>query len=668
MTAPKLLFAAANGQSSVRAIFDQPMRALGLAAPEDPENPANWTTGGGLPAIVQVLRTSNVEFELVLASPAPVAAGYTVTIAATVENAEGEPMDPGFLTSAPFDVTPADQDLVVSSITWVNDTTLNVTFSEPIATIMFDAYHEVVQFLATERGSREPAVIGFSQSGAVATVTLANPGTRGSRYTVKLNREVFVSDATNTTLLLGEEEQLAWGQGLPPTIASLVITEDQVTVTASEVLGEPAEVEGWVLSHGLYEVDKGSLGPQEALELGATPAILIAPGASQTLGDLTTFSLKKSTRTVPTGQSFSEAATSVVGAGNETVGITTTINKTAGAPLEFLFSGGSDTLARAGRRLRTELDITFTSGPTSFPLVAFTLMNTRTTVIVEKTEDDLAQVRLLRGSQDLGLVSKTFDPTSPFVFEVIDATSDTDGFLAVEVNGEVILGAPSKEVLDDQVINTSVTATTTAVTFGHPDYAAEVFSVEFVQDLLVQSYFGPGFLGIDSNDLFAFPAESSVVVAAAASPPLSSGYQGTGKAAFGVHAEYLPAVNAIQVIVGLNEKAQPLQFTGSVTLLTGQEEVLDQVLVDERYVLVGDNELFIVFLNPVCWSGVLVSVALNIDGVDYSTTVPVTEMGMPQVTANLAPQPSKWYHQRLSNNVSVGNTSSFGPATIIQTP
>jgi hypothetical protein len=673
MTKPQLLFAGPNGQSSVRAIFDQPMRQLDTSAPEDPQNPANWTPGGGLPAITSVLRTSDVEFELILASPAPVAAGYTVTVSTTVESAEGEVMDPGFLTPAPFAVTAADADLVVSSIVWTTDATIDITFSEPIAQITFDAYHEVAQFLAQDRGSREPSVIGFSQSGAVATLTIDNPGTAGANYLVSLNREVFVSSANNTTLLAGEEDIPVYGQGLAPTIASLSVDEDDVEVTASEVLGEPPGDGGWVLSHGLYEIDLGTLGPSTPLELGSTPAILNAPGANLNgeTGNTATFSISKVTRTITAGSSFVTQASSALGAGTEATGAgTTTLSKTSGDPYELVFSGGSDSLTRAGRRFDTTLELTsFTPGATSFPLIAFTLLNTQTSVVMEKTVNDLAVLKLYRGNQDLGLESVEFDPTTAFALSIIDATSDTNGFLAIEIDGLVVLGAPAKDVLDDDLTQSNTGSTALAVTLGHPGSPTEVFDIEFSADIVTQSYLGQGFLGLDSNDLFSFAGSAaSATVGAAVSPPPSSGYQGTGKGAFGVHAEYLPEVNAIQVVIGLNTDALPNQFTGSITLLTGTEHVLDQVLFDQTCMLVGDAEIFVVFLNPKCWSGTLVSASLTIDGVDYSTTVGVTELGVPPVLGSLAPQPAKWYHQRLNNRIDDAASPSFGPSAIINTP
>ena len=223
MTAPKLVFAGPNGQTAVRALFDQPMREIGLTDPRDPGNPANWTGGGGLPAIVNVNRLSDVEFELILTSPAPAAGGYTVSVAATVENLSGEPMDAGFLTSPAFAVTVLD--FTVASLVWVTPSELDIIFSEPYATIMFDEYHEVVQMLALN-GGREPAVIGLAQSGATLKVTIENPGTAGADYSIALNREVFVSLATNITLKSGDENLPVYGQGAAPTIAALALLED----------------------------------------------------------------------------------------------------------------------------------------------------------------------------------------------------------------------------------------------------------------------------------------------------------------------------------------------------------------------------------------------------------------------------------------------------------
>jgi hypothetical protein len=623
------------------------MRQIGETDPADPVNAANWSVGGGLPAVARVIRTSDVEFELVLTSPAPVAGGYTVTVAATVENGLGEPMDAGSLTSPAFAVTVAD--FTVSSITWVTPAEFDIVFSEPYATIEFDEYHEVVRFLAQDTG-REPPVIGLNL--------------------ITLNREVFVSLATNVTLKAGDEEQVEWGQGAAPTIAALTLLEDNAEVTASEVLGDFPQLSGWSLSHGLYGTDKGSLGRETPLELGATDAVLVAPGASFDLGDSVTFSIAKTTRTVEVASSWLAQASSVVGAGSETVGAgVITLDKLSGVPYEVVFSGGTESVTRAGRKVSTTMDITFTPGATSFSLATFTLLNTQISVMVEKTVNDLAQLRIFRGNIDLGIVSREFDPTTAFVLDIIDATQDTEGFLAVAVDGIVLLGARSSDLLDNNLLNQGAGATAVALTLGSPAAPTETFSIEFSTDLVSQTYLSSGFVGRTSKDLFSFGGSSAVaVVGAGASPPLSGGYEGTGRASFGVHAEWIEANDAIQVVIGLNENAQPAQFTGSVSLMTGDEKIMDQVLFDQSYVFVGGNEIGVIFLHPTCWSGALVGVTLEIDGTEYSAIAPVTPIEDTTTVAELVQQPSKWYHPRLPHTVGAANVDGFGPATIIETP
>lgn len=645
------------------------MRQIGLGNPADPITPTNWSVGGGLPAIASVIRTSDVEFELVLVSPAPLAAGYSVSVAATVESAAGETMDVGFLTSPAFDVTIAD--LTISAINWINNDEFDVIFSEPYANIVFDEYHEVVRFLA-EDGGREPPVIGIQQAGATLKVNLEAAGTAGAKYRIALNREVFVSDATDVTLKSGEENQDAYGQGAFPSIADLTLLEDEAEVTSSEVLGKFPSVSGWPLSHGLYGVSSGSLGPDTPLESGATDAVLRAPGASFTLGETVTFSIAKTVRTVDVLSSWVAQASSAVGDGSEAVGAgTVTLSKTAGVPFEVVFSGGTESVVRAGREVSTTLDISFTPGATTFKLASFTLLNTQVSVVIEKTATDLAVLRLFRGNFDLGYVSKTFDPTSAFRLGIIDATGDSDGFFAAIIDGEVLIGARASELLDNNLIQHAAGATAVALTLGDPTAPTETFDVEFSEDLIAQTYLAQGFLGRTSKDIFGFDQKSSTasaVVGAGVSPPLSGGYDGTGKASFGVHAEWIETNDAIQVVIGLNEDSQPSQFTGSVSLLTGDEQLMDQTLIDQSYVLVGGNEIFVVFLHPTCWAGALVGVSLDIGGTEYSALVPVIPIGDTTTVAELTQQPSKWYHPRLQHTVGAANLADFGPAAIIETP
>ena len=436
------------------------------------------------------------------------------------------------------------------------------------------------------------------------------------------------------------------------------------------MLGDFPSVSGWPLSHGLYATNKGSLGRDTPLELGTSDAVLVAPGASFDLADTVTFSIAKTTRTVDVGSSWLAQASSSVGAGSETVGVgVITLDKIAGTPFEVVFSGGNESLVTAGRTVGTTMEVSFTPGVTTFPLIVFTLLNTQVSVIVEKTVTDTAVLRLFRGNKNLGLVSTEFDPTVPFVLDIVDATGDSDGFFAVRIDGEVILGAPAREVLDDKLIEYASGATSVALTLGSPVAPAEVFSIEFSTDLVSSTFLSSGFVGRSSKDLFSFSGSSfASVVGAGASPPLSGGYEGTGKAAFGVHAEWLEVNDAVQVVVGLNEDAIPLQFTGVVSLMTGSQDVVDQVIIDQSYVFVGGNEIGVVFLHPKCWSGALVGVALNIDGVEYSAIAPVIPLGDTTAVAELVQQPSKWYHPRLQATTAAANVASFGPAAIILTP
>lgn len=666
MAAPKLLYANANGQSSVIAIFDQPMRKLPPGAVEDPANASLWTPGGGLASITSAIRRSDVEFEVMLASPAPLAGGYTVTVAGTVQSmGDGTPVDPLFVSQT-FAVTVAD--LVVSAIVWVNPAEFDVVFSAPIATIQYDAISEVVQVPPIDTSVRQSAIIGLSQSGATLRVTLEAPFTAGARYAVNLNREVFVDNATNVTLKSGQESQMVWGQGLAPTLTALAITEEKLTATASQTLGRFPDLEHWPLVPGVYSLSAGSLG--STLEQGTSPAVLVAPTGSHTLGASETFRLATVPRVVAVGASWGAQASSIMGSGTETVGVgTTTLNKTAGAPFEVLFTGGVDSMARAGRRLTTTMLATFAPSVLSYPLVAFTLLNDQISLVIEKTSANQAVAKLYRGNSALPVVSKTWNPAVAFTFELLDATFDYDGFVALKINGEVILGAPARDLLDPLLLDAAASNTAVAVTLGSPSAPLVTFSITFSAALSVTTYLGIGLRGFDSRDLFSFTTNSlTSIVTTGANPPLSPGYLGTGKAAFGVHAEYLDEVDAVQVIIGLNEDAQPLQFTGSVSLLTGSEQVMDQVLLDQSHVLTGGNEIVVVFLHPKSWIGLLAGVSLTIGGDEFSVVVPVVNLGQPSITSLLVQQPASWYHPRLSNEADVANLASFGPAAVIDTP
>ena len=662
MVAPKFAYASPIGQTSIRAVFDRPMRDLGPDSPFDPVNPSLWTSGGGLPAVDSVTRNSLVEFEVFLAEPAPLGSGYTLTVADTLQSTKGEVINPAFLTQT-FAVTIPD--LTVEAIDWVTPSSFDMVFSASLQELVYDKYSDVLVVQPTN-GGRMVTVIGLEQSGAVLRVTLSAPGTAGAAYSISLVRDMFVAQGTNVVLKSGDQLQGFWGQGSFGSLASAAATQTSFQATFSEPLnyGTIDPRPGLPLFPGAYAVSSGSLGATVAA--GATPSIVSFPDARFSTGDSVQWTVARTNRLVTAGSSFLTEASSVTGSGSEAVapGTSTTFNKLAGVPYEVVFSGGVDSLVRTGRRLSTSMVLSFPSSTASYPLVAFTLLNTQTSVVFSKTADDQATVRVYRGATPLGEESISFNPSFPFDFEIIDATSDTNGFIAIRIDGEVIAGADSKDIIDPLLIDQNAGVTAVAVTLGSPAFASQTFSVAFMEDLSVSAFLTTGLRGQNSRDLLSFSgSETTAVVAASPTPADSPGFKNTGKAAFGVHAEYMEAVDAIQVVVGLNQDTTIPEFTGTISLLTGQKDVIDQVQVDQSVVLVGDNEIIAVFLHPKSWSGIQVGVAFDIEGSTYSVIVPVIVSGQAPITGQLTQQPASWYHQRMP--LYPAAVSAYGPATVI---
>lgn len=661
MVAPKFVYAKANGQTSVRAVFDRPMRLLGPDSDLDPTNPDVWTLSPSLPAIAKVLRTSLIEVELVFAEPAPLGVGYTAQVADTVQNATGESINPNFAQQT-FDVTVAD--LSVSIISWVSPSILEVTFSAPIEPITFDSYNEVVAVQPTN-GGRSAAVIGVQQSGAVLRVLLNAPGTSGASYSLELTRNLFVSQATGVILREGDQSQSFIGQGSHPYIVAASATQTLLQGTFSEALNfgtlDPAP--GLPLFIGAYTASSGSLG--RTVEAGTTPAAVSFPDAQLELGATVQWSVARSTRSVLSGSSFLQQASGVIGAGSETVapGVTT-LNKSSGAPYEVVFAGGIDTLPRTGRQLTTTLAFSFTPSAVSFPLVAFTLLNTQVSVVISKTPANTATIRIYRGANAIGEESAEFNPSAPFSLAITDATLDFGGFFSVSVNNVVLAGATSREILDPVLIDQNAGNTAVALTLGSPAAPTQVFSAAFSANINVSAFLTTGLRGNNSRDLLSF-SSSQTAVTVAASPDYNGtpGFQNTGRAAFGVSATYLTDVDAVQVVVGLNEAAVIQSFTGSVSLLTGQQSVIDQVQFDQSTVLVEDKEVIVVFLHPKVWLGVQVGVTLDISGSEFSAVVPVVSSGHTPTTGQLTQQPASWYHQRFPQYPA--GTSSYGPSVVV---
>ena len=662
MAAPKFALASPIGQTSIRAVFDRPMRDLGPESLVDPVNPDLWTSGGGLPDVISAIRHSLVEFELILAEPAPLGSAYTLTVAETVESTKGEVINPAFIAQT-FDVVIPD--LIVEAVNWTAPNSFDLVFSAPLQELVYDKYSDILIVQPTN-GGRQFAVSGLQQSGAVLRVTLNVPGTAGAAYSVSLVRDLFTAQGSNVVLRNGDEEQTVFGQGQFGSIASASATSTSLQATFTEPLnyGTIDPQPKLPLFPGAYSVSTGSLG--STVQAGAAPSIVSFPSANFIAGDSVQWSIARTTRAIASGQSFLDVASSSMGNGSETVvpGVSTTLNKLAGVPYEVVFSGGMDSLTRTGRRFSTTMAFSFTPSATSYPLMALTFLNTQVSIVLSKTESNEATIRIYRGANPLGSESVPFNPTIPFTLAVVDASSDLDGFLAVAINGVVVSGAPASELLDRVLLDVNAGVTSFAVTLGAPTFAAEVFSVSFTSPISFSAFLTTGLRGQNSRDLVSFSgSETTVVASATPTPSGSPGFQNTGKAAFGVYAEYMEAVDAIQVVVGLNQNASIPEFTGSVSLLTGQQAVVDQQQIDQSTVLVGEGEIIVVFLHPKLWAGVQVGVVLDIAGSTYSVVVPVASSGQPVLTGQLTQQPANWYHQRLP--AFPASVAAYGPAVVI---
>jgi hypothetical protein len=623
------------------------------------DDPAVWTTGPGLPAITSVARLSSVEFELGFANPIPLSAGYMVTCSHAVESATGEALDPGFRT-ATFSVT--TQDLTIVALSWIFGTELDIAFSEPIRQLPSSMEFGSILQMTPEAGTfgRQVHVQGIGTSGAALRISLETPGTLGAPYTLTLNRDLLVSAATGVTLRAGQEVQTAYGQGQQPGIIQGVGTPTEVTLSVSEVLGRAPNPVGWPLFGGLYAAQQGSLGPQVSSPAPASIRFTEAtlPAGTQPIG------LATSTRLVATGQSFVAQASSSAGSGSETMaGSTTTLHKTSGAPYEVVFSGGQDSMSMAGRELRTHLQPHVTSDGLAYPLLAITFLNSQVSVVLDKTTANQGVWSLYRGGNRLARISAPQTLAAGFDLRILDATAEPDGFLAVVVGGVCVLGAGARDLVDPLLQNPGAGVGALALTLGSPSTPAPAFSIDFSSMLQVSTYLGVGFLGVDSRDLLDFGASQFPVVVSTSVVPANPGFQQTGLPAFGIRAEYIELVDAVQVVVGLNGKTQIPQFSGSVSLLTADQQVVDQVLVTEALVSVQDSELLVVFLHPKQWSGMLAGIQLTIGGAEYSQVVPVSRLGDNSAMSGiLTQQPASWYFPRLNQQTS--NLSwNLGPAT-----
>lgn len=649
---PRLVLAIPVGQTSVRAVFDSVMRSMGPDDVTDPANPLVWTAGGGLPDIVDVVKLSGTEYELVLEAPAPLGSGYSITVESTVKSAAGESIDPAFVTAS-FDVV--TEDLTVSGFMWVSSSVLDIMFSSSLSPLPYEELQDLVG-VQPVTGGRQVQVMGVEQSGSSLRVTLRSAGTCGAQYLLTVDRQKVFS-AVGVQLKVGEDSHTIWGQGAAPSFLSTVVTETSLQATCSEALGAGSDSVGLPQFLGAYSTDKGGLGSSIS---SASASVITFPDASFTLGDTISFSASSLQRSVAVGQSMLGQSSSSLGAGTESVGVgSTTLAKTSGAPFEVVFSGGSDTLSRTGRRVTTSMSFTFAPSTSEYQLLAITLLNTQVSLVFKKLSNNLVSLQFFRGSKPIGSPSDGLALSSTFSLSITDATSDNNGFLAAAINNQVVLGATAKDALDPLLIGTSVGATALALVLGSPAAPTQTFSVTFSSGLSIRSFLTSGLRGQDSRDLLSFSSVSSVVVVSP-DQPSSNGYAGTGKPAFGVYAEYIETQDTIQVVVALNAPVAPSEFSGSITLMTANQQPVDQILFDHTSMLAVDHECVAFFMHPRMWAGCLVGVAIDIGDDSFSTVVPIADAGAPVIYGQLTQQPSSWGHVRLPKQ-----NSLLGPAVIM---
>ena len=644
MAQPRLTFAAQNGQSSIRVIFDQRMREVDADSLVDARNASLWSTTG-TPPIDRVERNSPMEYEVYLTAPMVLGAGYTVTVAGTVESSNGLPMD-GSARTASFDVTA--EDLRVVSTTWGVGNTLVITFSDTLSPLVVENVSDVIAVTPADEG-RQLVIRAVDVSGVECSVTFEEAGTAGAVYDITLVREQFVTGPA-TTLKAGDEAFIVFGQGDAPTLSSVSKVDDVLTILFDEDISTGAPP-----YPGVYQTSSGSLGS----EVDATATTVAFPEADLPDG-LATVGVRRLHNVQIAGQEWTPTAL-VSGPVSEVAGAgTTTITKAPGGVGEVAFIPAGSTTG-VGRQLSTTVAVDPGLAAVDTALFGLMFPSTSLTIMFVRHGVTSARAVVYRG-ETVVRSSAPVDISGPLSIRVVDATGEATGHLAVQVNGVVIVGASHDEVIDTALLDRSVSPVGVVLFVGDPaDPAAEI-NLAFVADFAATAFVTSGLLGLHSLDLLSFD-NAEAVINNVNDPLAFPGFQNTGKGAFGVHAEYIGMVgdypvDAIKVVVALNEDGNIPSFVGSCVLFTATDQPFDMVGFTQDQ-MTSEKELVLVFLHPKVCQGVTAAVTLTIDDEEYTARVPAPEASGGGYAA-MAQQPASWWRPRVDNQ----GVLSLHPATI----
>ena len=652
MSTPTLLLISPRGQSSARAVFSEEMREL-ADSPTDPTTIASWTiTGPGSPTIAGIVRNSHFEFEFSFSTP--LSGTFTLTAASTLESAAGEPL--GVPSAQTF--TPTSHDLVVN-VLWESP---NLVFeftkfgSLTLPTLVDTFGINPVRVIPLDPFLQPPLFPSFLIAGNRITLTTDNGLPFGAPYRVEIDRE-YIRTTTQDVLVAAKATFPMWGQGsveraeLTPVSA----TTTDIVIGCTEVLSTKLnDAEGFPPYAGIYEITNGSLGTtveQPSSVRARFPAASVTAGA-QTIG------IRKVKQTTTGGTSFL-SGDNFSGALTEVVTVpSTVVTKGNGAAGEIAFVGGSVSLTPAAREVTLQVALTTSLPSTPQSLLGITLLNTQITVLFNLTAGQVT-ASIYKGSQLLRTSTPT--PSLNLDITISDATAE-GGYFAVRMN-DVVIGATPAEL--GSAISSSTPTTDIALLLGDPSVTTAVVTATILntQSLTRQSYLTTGLLGLESGEPLAFASSSTSITVSAGSTPTNPGFQNTGKAAYGVYAEYVATdgdqiVDAIQVMVALTSLVQIPSFQGSVVLLGQDGSPFDVVAFDETY-LNEDKEVSLVFIHPKVCIGVTAGVTITINGVEYSARAPVADT-LAAGNVFMVLQPASWWRPRVDPEGIV----KMGPAVV----
>ncbi len=648
----KLLAAIADGRTTLRAVFDEPVRIGSTTELWSALRPSAWSWSGSA-QVLAVELISPTEVALTL-DAGDVNGMYSLAVDIGVQSSAGVAIVDG---DDAVPVQLVEDDLECVAVTWPSPDVCRLEFSSAIEPLTVGA-----PTLASSSPYVLPSITAVAASGTFVDITLSAPGRLGADYEIVMPASVRTAAGSS----LRGSRIAVLGQGNRPAILSPGAAEHSVvTLYSSEAwhtaLGGAIGVAGWPLSPKAYKLTQ-SLAPAKPTVSAVHPSLtetveIVGEGLISAAAQASVRSVRK---TIATDEPWPPQAASVIGAGSAAVVVgAQRITKTAGAPYELRFRWANADKARLPRQIESLVQLnSLPVDSNRYPMVAWTMRNSGVTVSLTKTETGELVVELWSS----GAVAARSAPLNEDLTDFLDVTIVDDGLessnlnalrrVSVQVEGVCVVSAAYRSLSGSDTF--SVPSASNAdfdITFGHPDHPSVTFQINF--DLLrVRSLAAPLF-GLRSGDLIDFDQLSTAVtIALTPATPSSS--------KFGVYAEYDKERDDVLALITLADLGRRFA-SGTVRLMHADDQVLDEIALTSEFARAqSGREISVCFHAPAAVTALKLDIEITVDdGNTYSGQVPVHAAGGDVIMASLGRQRQGWQPRLSRTRTELG--AVYGP-------